>query len=79
MINLRAKGTGKPLGQISDEQLQYLVDNLEEEWLEDKDYALTQTVVTYFEQHGADPALVALLRDALGGKTETEIVWSRTA
>ena len=77
MINLREKGTDKALGQISEEQLQYLIDHLEEEWLEDQDYAITPLLLQVFDEQGADPQLVALLRDALGGRPEMEIVWSR--
>jgi len=77
MINLREKVTNKSLGQISEEQLQYLIDNLEEEWLEDQDYAITPLLLQVFEQQNADPGLVSLLRDALSGREMVEIVWSR--
>lgn len=77
MINLREKDTDKPLGQIREEQIQYLIDHLEEEWLEDQDYVITPLLLEVFEEQGADPALVSLLRDALGGRAEIEIVWSR--
>lgn len=77
MINLYEKGTRKPIGQISEEQLQYLIDNLEEEWLEDRDYAITPMLLQYFEQHNADPKLVSLLREALGGREVVEVAWSR--
>ena len=77
MINLTEKGTDRPLGQISEEQLQYLIDNLEEEWSEDQDYAVTPLLLEYFEGLGADAALVSILREALGDKEEIEIVWSK--
>jgi len=77
MINLTEKDTNKPLGQISEEQLQYLIDNLEEEWLEDQDYAITPLLLEYFEGKGADAGLVSILRDALAGRDEIEIVWSK--
>ena len=77
MINLREKDTNRALGQISEDQLQYLIDNLEEEWLEDQDYAITPLLLEYFEGQGADAELVSLLRDALGGRDEIEIVWSK--
>jgi len=77
MITLTEKGTDKPLGQITDEQLQYLKDNLEEEWIEDQDYAITPLLLEHFEGLGADPELVTVLRNALGGRAEIEIVWSR--
>jgi len=77
MINLTEKETNKLLGQITEDQLQYLIDNLEEEWLEDQDYAITPLLLEYFEGNGADAGLVSLLRDALAGRDEIEIVWSR--
>jgi hypothetical protein len=77
MINLTEKDTNKPLGQISEEQLQYLIDNLEEEWVEDQDYAITPLLLEYFEGKGADAGLVSILRDALAGRDEIEIVWSK--
>ena len=77
MITLTEKATNKPLGQISEEQLQYLIDNLEEEWLEDQDYAITPLLLEHFEEKGADASLVSLLRDALGERQEIEIVWSK--
>jgi len=77
MISLREKGTDKPLGKISQDQLQYLIDHLEEEWLEDQDYAITPLLIEHFIAQGADPGLISLLSDALGGRDEIEIVWSR--
>ena len=77
MINLNEKGTNRSLGQITEAQLQYLIDNLEEEWLEDQDYTITPLLLEYFEGMGADAGLVTLLRDALAGREDVEIVWSR--
>jgi len=77
MINLYEKDTNKSLGQISEAQLQYLIDHLEEEGSEDQDYAVTPLLLEYFEGLGADPSLISLLRDALGGREEIEIVWDK--
>lgn len=77
MINLFEKDTNKSLGQISEAQLQFLIDHLEEEESEDQDYAVTPLLLEYFEGLGADPTLIALLKDALGGREEIEIVWSK--
>jgi len=77
MINLYEKDTNKPIGQISEAQLQYLIDHLEEEGSEDQDYAVTPLLLEYFEGLGADPTLISLLKDALGGREEIEIVWSK--
>jgi processive 1,2-diacylglycerol beta-glucosyltransferase len=77
MIHLREKGTDKPLGTITEAQLQFLIDQLEEEWLEDRDYSITTLLLDVFESQGVDPGLVSVLRDALAGRDEVEIIWSR--
>jgi processive 1,2-diacylglycerol beta-glucosyltransferase len=77
MIQLTDKDTGAALGTISEQQLQYLIDQLEEESSEDQDYYINETTLDLFEQRGADKALVSLLRSALKGRTEMEIRWSR--
>ena len=77
MITISDKDTKQPLGSISEDQLQFLIDQLEEEDSEDQDYVITSMLLDYFEgEGGADPALVSLLRNALGEKEELNIVWS---
>lgn len=77
MITLREKDTDKELGSISEAQFQFLVDQLEEETMDDNDYAISKTLLDYFESQGADPELVSLLRNALGERDEMDIVWSK--
>ncbi len=77
MIMLKDKDTDKELGTITEKQLQFLVDQLEEEWPEDQDYAISSMLLDLFEGEDADPQLVSLLRTALGDKDEINIVWSR--
>ena len=77
MITLYEKETNKPLGTISEAQLQFLIDNLEEEWLEDQDYAISTLLLEVFENEKADPELIALLKKALDGRDEMEIVWRK--
>ena len=78
MIQVHDKETGAALGTITENQLQYLIDQLEEESSEDQDYYINQTTVDLFEQRNADPALIRFLRSALQGRTEMEIRWSRS-
>ena len=77
MINLREKDTDRELGSISVAQFKFLVDQLEEETMDDNDYAISKTLLDYFESQGADPELVSLLRNALAGRDEMDIVWSK--
>ena len=77
MIQLHDKDTGARIGTISEENLKFLVDQLEEESDDDKDYYINETTIDNFEESGADKELVSLLRSALGSRTEMEIRWSR--
>jgi processive 1,2-diacylglycerol beta-glucosyltransferase len=77
MIELHDTERGMRLGTISDEQLQFLVDALEEESLEDKDYYISADTIDMLEEDGADRQLLQLLRGALGGREGMDIRWSR--
>jgi len=77
MIQIHDKDTGSLIGTLSEENLQFLIDQLEEESGVDQDYYINETTVDLFEEQGADKNLVSLLRSALNGRTEMEIRWSR--
>lgn len=77
MFQLRDKDTGAALGVISDQQLQFLVDQLEEEAGDDQDYYVNEATIDLLKEAGADDGLLLLLRNALNGRTEMEIRWSR--
>ena len=77
MIQLHEKETGVFLGRITDAQLQFLIDQLEEESTDDTDYYIDHATLDLFEDVGADAELLALLRQALGTRDGIEIVWSR--
>ncbi len=77
MVHLFDKQTGAEVGTVTDDQLQFLADHLEEESDEDDDYYLNRSTVDFLESEGADAELIAVLRQALGDKDETEIRWSR--
>jgi hypothetical protein len=77
MIKLYDQAGGALLGEVSEEQFQFLVDLLEEESLEDQDYYLNQATLAMLEQAGADPQLLAVLRQGMGNREEMDIRWSR--
>ena len=77
MVYLFDKESGELIGQITAEQLQFLIDQMEEESLEDRDYSITRMEIDYFESQGASPELITLLRKALGGRNEVIVQWSR--
>lgn len=77
MIEIRDKDTGARLGTITETQLQFLIDQLEEETEDDQDYYVNDVTIEMFADRGADPQLLDLLRKALGDREEMEIVWTR--
>lgn len=77
MIQIHDKDTGAWIGTLTEENLQFLIDQLEEESGEDQDYYINETTIDLFEESGADKDLTSLLRNALNGRTEMEIRWSR--
>ena len=66
------------VGELSDEQLDVLVDNLEEEWPEDRDYFINRPMLDMLKQRGADPGLLRMLTQALGNREEVDILWVDT-
>jgi processive 1,2-diacylglycerol beta-glucosyltransferase len=79
MIQLFNEETGALIGEISAEQLSFLVNELEEDSIEDMDYYLSEATVDMLEVDGADPDLIALLRKALDEHGEIDIVWKRVS
>jgi len=77
MIELRDKDTGRSIGSITENQLQFLIDQLEEESSKDTDYYLNSATLDMFADNGIDPQLLALLRGALGNREDMEIEWDR--
>lgn len=76
MIELRDKESGELLGKLSQQQLQFLIDHLEEESQTDQDYYLNSATIDMLEEQGADKQLIKLLRDALGDRDEMEVFWA---
>ncbi|GGZ27458.1 MULTISPECIES: galactosyldiacylglycerol synthase [Shewanella] len=77
MIQLSNKETGAVIGHISEQQLQFLIDNLVEEHDADQDYWLNRTQLETFKAIEADAELINLLEAAMGEADELEILWQR--
>ncbi len=77
MIRVYNNDTNDYLGEITDIQLQFLIDKLEEESLEDQDYYLNRATIEMLEREGGDLGLVEMLRKALGDTEGVEVRWER--
>jgi len=76
MYKLYNNDTGELVGNISEGQLQFLKDQLEEESLEDQDYEIKPMTLAYFEEQGIDAELLGILQRALGDQEAIIIRWS---
>ncbi len=67
--------TGTEIGTINDNQLAFLVEQLEEEHDDDKDYYVDRETLDLLSDNGADPDLLALLEKGMGDDAEMDIAW----
>jgi hypothetical protein len=77
MVRLFDDEVDVALGTITEEQLLYLQGKLEKASSPGKVCTIDQQTLDRFERDGADPALLSLLRGALGTREEMEIRWDR--
>jgi hypothetical protein len=77
MITLFDAETNQPVGQITEQQLQFLMNQLEEESTMDRDYYVNQDELDILQESGADSALMATLRSALAGREGMDIRYVR--
>ena len=75
VIQVYDKNTGVMLGTITQEQLKFLVAQLEEESTTDHDYYIDAATIEMLQTAGVDPDLLQLLQDALGDRKGMEILW----
>jgi hypothetical protein len=77
MIDLYNDTTGELIGQITEADLQVLVNALEEESTQDRDYYIDTATIDVIADGRATEHLVALLRKALGARDGVDIRWER--
>ena len=73
MIALYDGESDEEVGQVTEAQLDFLQENLVEESLDASSYNITPGVVSSLESNGADPALIEVLRKALGSRTSLDL------
>ena len=78
MIQLQDKENGEVLGSITEDDLQFLIDNLEEESDDDTDYYINRSTLEIFKGKGTNQTLIELLENALGDRADMEIEWVKS-
>jgi processive 1,2-diacylglycerol beta-glucosyltransferase len=77
MVELHDAERGTRLGTITEQQLKFLADALEEESTSDNDYYISADTIEMLETDGADADLIGLLRRALGSREGIDVRWSQ--
>ena len=75
MIKIYNKTTNELLGRVSDAELDFLIDHLEEESLTDQDYYIRKETLDYFDSISAPKHLMEVLRGGLRSDNSLEIRW----
>ncbi len=78
MITLRNKENNQRIGMISDDQLQFLIDQLEEENSKDQDYYVNRDTLELLKENGADSQLIKMLTEALGNNDDLDVIWDKS-
>lgn len=75
MIDLYNSATNQLLGSVTEAELRVLVDALEEESLQDRDYYIDAATIDLLANGSATDHLLQLLRAALSSEEGVEIRW----
>jgi hypothetical protein len=74
-VHLFDESNGAEAGVLTDAQFHFLQEHLVSEGVEDTDYYINQDTLDAWEREGGDAGVVALLRQALGGRADMDIRW----
>ena len=77
MPRLYNKKTNALLGELSESDVDCLVDVLEEEDSKDVDYFIDLDTVDILEDNGASQQLVTMLRAAIGANEGVDVRWEK--
>jgi len=77
VVKLYDKKTRQYLGRVSDEDLQFLIDHLEEESLTDTDYYINRTTLEVLKGKGMNEDFARLIENAMGGNSDIDIAYER--
>lgn len=77
MIDVYNSETNQLIGNITEADLQVLIDGLEEESTKDQDYYIDAATIDVLGDGRATDHLLSVLRTALGSSDGVEIRWER--
>ena len=77
MVKLYNKISNEYLGEITDIDLQFLIDNLVEEHLNDIDYYINKEMLETLNEKGASQKLLEIIESAMGSDDNVEIRYEK--
>ena len=63
------------IGIITDDQVQFLIDNLAEEGVEDEEFYVDDDTLRFLAENGCDEELLSLFAEALEGRPDLAIYY----
>ncbi|MDH7570036.1 MAG: galactosyldiacylglycerol synthase [Armatimonadota bacterium] len=75
MVMLYRREDDTPVGSITEQDLQFLIDCLVEEDRDDTDYYINGDTLDFLREKGASPRLVSVLQTSLEGREDTELYY----
>lgn len=61
------------IGIVTEDQVQFLIDNLEEAGVEDQDYYIDSEALSFLAENGCDQELYMMLADALEDRIHIDL------
>lgn len=78
MVTLKDKNTNAWLGSVSYAQLQFLINELKDEYKNGQEYLVNRDSLEILKLQGAEAALTKVIEKAMGDKDKVEFYWIKS-
>lgn len=78
MVTLKDKNTNAWLGSVTYAQLQFLINELKDEYKNDQEYLVNRDSLEILKFQGAEAALTKVIEKAMGDKDKVEFYWIKS-
>lgn len=78
MVTLKDKNNNAWLGSVTYAQLQFLINELNDEYKNGQEYLVNRATLEMLKQQGAEVALTNVIEKAMGTKDKVEFYWIKS-
>ncbi len=78
MVTLKDKNSNAWLGSLTYAQLQFLINELKDEYKNDQEYLVNRGALEMLKEQGAEVALTQVIEKAMGDKDKVEFYWIKS-